>query len=97
MSAEEQERRRGLAAALGAFFIWGLLPFYLKQLHDTPAVQIMAHRVVWACLFGFLFLGEVPDVSTLLGAAVVVASGLYILHREQVNERAAKAGASPAG
>ena len=65
MSAEEQERRRGLAAALGAFFIWGLLPFYLKQLHDTPSVQIMAHRVVWACLFVFGYLavkGEIGKV-----------------------------------
>lgn len=65
MSAEEQERRRGLAAAFGAFFIWGLLPFYLKQLHDTPSVQIMAHRVVWACLFVFGYLayrGEIGKV-----------------------------------
>lgn len=69
MSAEEQERRRGLAAALGAFFIWGLLPFYLKQLHDTPAVQIMAHRVVWACLFVFGYLafkGEIGKVRAAL-------------------------------
>jgi len=65
MSAEEMERRRGLLAAIGAFFIWGLLPLYLKQLHDTPAVQIMAHRVVWACLFVFGYLavrGELGKV-----------------------------------
>lgn len=71
-----------------------------KSLQLAPAAVVTPFQytmVVWACLFGFLFLGEVPDVSTLLGAAVVVASGLYILHREQVNERAAKAGASPAG
>lgn len=65
MSAEEMERRRGLLAAIGAFFIWGLLPLYLKQLHDTPSVQIMAHRVVWACLFVFGYLairGELGKV-----------------------------------
>lgn len=65
MSAEEMERRRGLFAAIGAFFIWGLLPLYLKQLHDTPPVQIMAHRVVWACLFVFGYLafkGEIAKV-----------------------------------
>ena len=68
MSAEEQERRRGLAAALGAFFIWGLLPFYLKQLHDTPAVQIMAHRVVWACLFVFGYLAYKQEIGKVWAA-----------------------------
>lgn len=65
MSAEETERRRGFFAAMSAFFIWGLLPLYLHQLHDTPAVQIMAHRVVWACLFVFAYLaikGELGKV-----------------------------------
>ena len=68
MSAEEQERRRGLAAAFGAFFIWGLLPFYLKQLHDTPSVQIMAHRVVWACLFVFGYLAYKREIGKVWAA-----------------------------
>jgi len=65
MSADEMERRRGFFAAMSAFFIWGLLPLYLHQLHDTPSVQIMAHRVVWACLFVFAYLaikGELGKV-----------------------------------
>src|ERR1044071_7926384 len=47
---------RGLAAAATAFFIWGLLPLYLKLLHAVPVVQITAHRLVWGCLFAFLCL-----------------------------------------
>lgn len=73
MSAEEVERRRGFLAALSAFFIWGLLPLYLKQLHDTPSVQIMAHRVVWACLFVFGYLafkGELGKVRAALADRV---------------------------
>lgn len=69
MSAEEMERRRGFLAAMSAFLIWGMLPLYLKQLHDTPSVQIMAHRVVWACLFVFAFLaikGELGKVGAAL-------------------------------
>jgi chloramphenicol-sensitive protein RarD len=42
---------KGLAAAAGSFAIWGLLPVYLKPLHDVPALQIIAHRVAWSCLF----------------------------------------------
>lgn len=49
--------RRGLAAALGAFAIWGVLPLYLKLLTAAPVLQIMAHRVAWCCLVVFAWLG----------------------------------------
>lgn len=48
--------RRGFAAAFSAFLTWGLLPLYLKQLESTGPLEIMAHRVVWACLFVFGYL-----------------------------------------
>lgn len=41
----------GLAAAAGAFAIWGLFPLYLRALQVVPALQIVAHRVAWACVF----------------------------------------------
>lgn len=47
---------RGLGAAGGAFFIWGLLPLYLKQLQHVPILQVTAHRLVWACLFALVWL-----------------------------------------
>jgi drug/metabolite transporter (DMT)-like permease len=28
--------------------------------------------------------GDVPDAYTLIGAAIVIASGLYIFHRERI-------------
>lgn len=69
MSAAETEARRGFFAALGSFFIWGLLPLYIHQLAPTPSVQIMAHRVIWACVFVFGYLaikGEMYKVWTAL-------------------------------
>lgn len=92
MSAAEAETRRGFLASLSAFFIWGLLPLYLKQLHDTPAIQIMAHRVVWACLFVFAWLalrGELGKVWTALAhrgtrnylaASAVIVSCNWLLY-----------------
>ncbi len=44
--------------------------------------------LVWGTLFGFLVFGDVPGVWLGLGAAIVIASGLYILHRERVHGRA---------
>jgi len=42
---------RGLAAAATAFTLWGLFPVYLHPLRDVPALQVIAHRVTWSCLF----------------------------------------------
>ena len=39
-------------------------------------------QIVWATAYGALFFGETPDAFTVLGAAVVIGSGLYILFRE---------------
>jgi drug/metabolite transporter (DMT)-like permease len=44
----------------------------------------MYTQLVWATGFGYFVFGDVPNRWTLAGAAVVVASGLYLLHRERV-------------
>ncbi|WP_109118401.1 EamA family transporter RarD [Azospirillum sp. TSO22-1] len=52
----------GLAAATGAFLLWGLVaPVYFKLLTGIGAVEIVAHRVVWTVL--------------LVGAFVLAARG----------------------
>jgi drug/metabolite transporter (DMT)-like permease len=38
---------------------------------------------------GYIVFGQLPDAWTIGGAAVVVLSGLYLLHRERVTLRAA--------
>lgn len=43
-------RRRttiGVAAALGAFLLWGFAPVYFKAVGHIPAMEILAHRVIW--------------------------------------------------
>ncbi len=41
-------------------------------------------QLLWVSILGFLVFGEVPDGFTVVGAMFVVASGLYIAHRERV-------------
>jgi len=43
--------KKGVLSAIGAYLTWGLLPIYLKSLHEVPAVQIVFHRIVWSFLF----------------------------------------------
>jgi chloramphenicol-sensitive protein RarD len=40
--------RIGLAAAIGAYTAWGFMPVFFRQLQAVPALEIIAHRVVWA-------------------------------------------------
>lgn len=50
-------------------------------------------RLVFGGLLGFLVFSEVPDKWTLVGAAIIVGSALYIAHREgQISRRATQAG-----
>ena len=49
--------RRGLLATGFSFLAWGLLPLYLKLLAGVPVLQVMGHRVIWACVFVFAWLG----------------------------------------
>jgi drug/metabolite transporter (DMT)-like permease len=38
--------------------------------------------LVWAVLIGFVVWGDIPTVGLLVGSAIVVASGLFLLWRE---------------
>jgi drug/metabolite transporter (DMT)-like permease len=42
--------------------------------------------LIWGGAAGFLIFGEVPSISTLAGAAIVTAAGLYNLHRERIRQ-----------
>jgi chloramphenicol-sensitive protein RarD len=46
-----RETRRGFGCALAAYAMWGLFPLYWPLLEPTPAVQILAHRMLWSLVF----------------------------------------------
>jgi drug/metabolite transporter (DMT)-like permease len=58
----------------------------------TGEVSVVApfrySRLVFSMGIGIVFLGERPDLLTLVGAGVIVASGLYAFARERARKRA---------
>jgi chloramphenicol-sensitive protein RarD len=42
--------RTGLLLGVGAYTLWGVLPLYLRLLRGVPALQVLAHRVLWSLL-----------------------------------------------
>ena len=49
--ATEQHSRAGLALGLAAYGLWGVLPIYFKLIEVVPAVEIVAHRILWSLPF----------------------------------------------
>lgn len=89
----QPEAARGLAFAMAAYLLWGVLPLYLKAVDHIPLVEIVAHRIVWSVPVAgvvLLALGRTADIRaalrsprTLLMAALTAALisvnwGLYV-------------------
>jgi drug/metabolite transporter (DMT)-like permease len=80
----------GVSNAVGQYW-------WTRALHLAPASAVAPFfylSLVWASILGFAIWGEVPTVSLMVGSAVVIASGLFLLWRE-TNARAAVAEAGP--
>lgn len=76
----------GLFAIAGLFGSVGVM-CVTHAFRMGPAAVISPFEysaLIWATLLGFLLWGELPDMVTLVGAAIVISSGLYIIYRETV-------------
>ena len=47
-SQTTRDARKGFLLALGAYLIWGSLPFYMKAVKHLPLMEIIAHRILWS-------------------------------------------------
>ncbi len=55
------------------------------KISDAATVAPLQYTLlIWAVIFGWMFFGDVPRASMLIGAALIVASGLFIFIREQM-------------
>src|SRR5262249_415523 len=75
----------GVSNAVGQYW-------WTRALHLAPASAVAPFfylSLIWASILGFAIWGDIPTVSLVIGSAVVVASGLFLLWRES-NSRQAK-------
>lgn len=80
----------------GVLVVMGVLGtighYMLTQAHRLAAAPVLAPfvytQILWMILLGYLAFGNLPDGLTLLGSAVVIASGLYVFYRERQIARA---------
>ena len=55
----------------------------LKLAQASIVVPYQYTTILWAILFGFIFFGDIPRAAMLVGAAVIIAAGIYIFVRER--------------
>lgn len=70
----------GLASTIGQ---WIIVLAY--RYGDASVLAPFSYtQLLWVSILGFFLFGELPDAWTVTGAAFIVASGLYIAHRERI-------------
>jgi drug/metabolite transporter (DMT)-like permease len=72
-----------MAGALASFGHYMLI---VAHRHAPASVlsSFIYSQLVWVVMLGYVVFGDVPDGYTLAGASIVIASGLYIFHRERI-------------
>jgi drug/metabolite transporter (DMT)-like permease len=75
----------GGMVAIGALgWIGHLFLIMAHRLAPAPALAPFVYtQLIWAMAGGFLVFGDVPAEITLVGAGIVVLSGLYLIYRER--------------
>jgi drug/metabolite transporter (DMT)-like permease len=73
-----------LMVATGALGSFGHYLLIAAHRHAPAAVlsPFIYTEIVLVILLGFLVFGDLPNRWTIVGSAIVVASGLYLIHRE---------------
>ena len=83
---------RDVGYVAGAGLITGIAQLCQTQSLRLAPIAIVAPflftQFIWATLYGYVLWGDLPGTSILVGGAVVIASGLYVLYREtRLNHR----------
>lgn len=90
---KNEDTLAGFLYALGAYFLWGFLPIYMKALAHVPPAEVVAHRVIWSlpiALGVLVYLGRTADLrhalrtprmlgmGALTAAVISVNWGIYV-------------------
>ncbi len=86
-----------LLVATGIFGALGHWVFI--KAHEAAPAPVLApfvySQLIWMTALGYFIFGDVPDRATMLGATVIVGSGLYLLYRERQVARAERRAGTP--
>ena len=78
-----------MLVSLGAFGGFGhyLMIFAYRYAPASSVSPFLYFQLLSMVALGYFVFGDVPDEWTLIGSSVVIASGLYLVHRERVTRQ----------
>jgi drug/metabolite transporter (DMT)-like permease len=69
----------GILGGIGHY----LLALAHRYAPASTLAPFLYQQILYMALFGYLVFGDVPDAAVWIGAAIVIASGLYLFARER--------------
>ena len=78
-----------LTGIVGGGGHWLLIKAHTHAPASTLA-PFMYTQIVWMVALGWLVFADIPTIWTIIGAGIIIASGLYLLYREEVVRRRTK-------
>ncbi len=76
-----------LAAALCYTVAQWLIVLALRFASAAVVAPFSYSQLIWASLIGAAFFGTTPDLATVVGSAIIIASGLFVWHHERRTAR----------
>ena len=58
----------------------------LKIAHAGLVAPVQYTILIWGTIYGFILFADIPDIFTFIGAAIIIASGLYTVHKERLRQ-----------
>lgn len=78
-TGSDKAARSGFFYALCAYVLWGFLPLYMKAVAHIPAIEVVAHRVVWSLPVAgalLVWLGRTADIKRALRTPRTLMMGM---------------------
>ena len=77
----------GVVTGVTSTLAQGLIVLAYRHASASLLAPFFYSQLVWSVGLGVLVFGNVPDLWTFAGAAVIIASGLYTAHRERIRAK----------
>ena len=72
-------------------FFGGLGHFLIIRAFERAEASTLAPysytELIWVTLFGIMFFDKIPSEHTMIGAAIIIASGCYVFYRDRLKSR----------
>ena len=55
--------------------------------NTATVIPMQYSQIIWGTIIGYLFFAEIPDKWTIVGAIIIVFSGIYLIYNEKNQQK----------